>query len=615
MSKLTNKIDANDRTVEDVLDGKKYTVDYFQREYNWESKHIEQLVTDLTSAFLNEYTPGDSRKKGVNYNSYYLGPFVISEKDGTRSIIDGQQRLTSLTLLLIYLNNLQKEYDIKEKENIEPMFLSKYRGRESFNIQVDERIECLKKLYKCGEYNPKEDEDPSTKNMAERYVDIDKAFPEELRGDILPFFIDWLKENVILVEIVAYSDNNAYTIFETMNDRGLNLTSTEMLKGFILSKFQDSIKRQRADEIWKATVQKLHNYDDKDEDQRFFQAWLRGQYADTIRQGSEGAQNEDFERIGTRFHSWIRDNLAKVELYQERPDSFEQFVTIRLNFFLKAYLKICDARTTFRQESEHIHYIHQWGIAPSLSYPLLLASLNINDDDHLVDKKMNTVAKYIEAFAVRRSVNFRKFAASSIRYTMYSLVKEIRNKNLDELNSILSDSLGEMEEKFGGMSSFYWHGQNRRFVKFLLSRITAFIEQKAGMNTTFETYFHSPHGKPFEIEHVWADKFDEHRDEFEQETDFDEYRNRIGSLVLLPKGTNQSFGSKPYSEKLEHYIKENLLVQSLCPLTYKNNPNFQSMCQNTGLPFEPHEEFKKADIIKRQTLYQRICETIWDGFE
>ena len=342
MSKLTHKIDANDRTVSEVLNGKKYTVGYFQREYNWESKHIEQLVTDLTSAFLNEYTSDDSRQKVEEYNNYYLGPFVISEKDGGRSI--GQQRLTSLTLLLIYLNNLQKEYDIDE--DIKPMILSSRFGQESFNIQVDERTKCLKHLYNNGEYHPKDDDDSSTINMSERYLDIEDAFPEELKGDVLPFFIDWLKENVILVKIVAYSDDNAYTIFETMNDRGLNLTPTEMLKGFILSRFQDSAKRQRANEIWKKSVQDLHNYD-KDEDQRFFQAWLRGQYAETIRRGSAGSQNEDFEKIGTRFHSWVRDNLAKIELDQEGPDSFENFVAIRLKFFLKAYLKIRNARNRF----------------------------------------------------------------------------------------------------------------------------------------------------------------------------------------------------------------------------------------------------------------------------
>ena len=52
MSKLSNKIDADDRSISEVLDDQKYTVDFFQREYKWEERHIEQLVFDLTSSFL-----------------------------------------------------------------------------------------------------------------------------------------------------------------------------------------------------------------------------------------------------------------------------------------------------------------------------------------------------------------------------------------------------------------------------------------------------------------------------------------------------------------------------------------------------------------------------------
>ena len=101
MSKDDHNIDADDRTVFDVLNERKYTVDYFQREYSWQQKHIEQLITDLTSTFLDVYTEGDPRTAVEQYNKYYLGPFVVSSKDGMRSIIDGQQRLTSLTLFLI----------------------------------------------------------------------------------------------------------------------------------------------------------------------------------------------------------------------------------------------------------------------------------------------------------------------------------------------------------------------------------------------------------------------------------------------------------------------------------------------------------------------------------
>ena len=90
------------------------------------------------------------------------------------------------------------------------------------------------------------DDDESTVNMAARYEDVAEAFPEEIKGDAFPYFLDWLKYNVILVEITAYSDDNAYAIFESMNDRGLNLTSTEMLKGYVLSRFSDAEDREKA---------------------------------------------------------------------------------------------------------------------------------------------------------------------------------------------------------------------------------------------------------------------------------------------------------------------------------------------------------------------------------
>lgn len=175
------------------------------------------------------------------------------------------------------------------------------------------------------------------------------------------------------------------------------------------------------------------------------------------------------------------------------------------------------------------------GIANSLSYPLLLASLKTTDNSDTVLEKIDLVARYIEAFVVRRSVNFRKFASSSIRYTMYTLVKEIRRTEVYELKAILKRKLDEMEEPWIGVQNFRLHGQNRVFVKFLLSRITSYIEQQSGLNSSFEKYYHNPGGKSFEVEHILADKYASHKEEFEQESDFHEYRNRIGALVLLPK--------------------------------------------------------------------------------
>ena len=80
---------------------------------------------------------------------------------------------------------------------------------------------------------------------------------------------------------------------------------------------------------------------------------------------------------------------------------------------------------------------------------------------------------------------------------------------------------------------------------------------------------------------------------------------------MLPQGTNQSYGAMTYAEKIEHYLKENLLVKSLHPKAYEKNPNFVGMAKNLGLNFKAHEAYTKAEINERQTLVQRICEAIW----
>ena len=197
---------------------------------------------------------------------------------------------------------------------------------------------------------------------------------------------------------------------------------------------------------------------------------------------------------------------------------------------------------------------------------------------------------------------------------MYMLVKEIRHVSVDELTSILRDKIGEMEESLSSAEQFTMHGQNKWFVKYILSRMTSYIEQASGMGTLFDKYYYNKLGKPYEIEHIWADKFVRHRDEFEQENEFSRYRNRLGALILLPRGTNQSYNDLPYEEKQPHYIGENLLARSLCADAYSKNPNFLNMIKETNLPFMSHETFKKQDIDMRSKLYSEIIDLIWGEF-
>lgn len=83
-------------------------------------------------------------------------------------------------------------------------------------------------------------------------------------------------------------------------------------------------------------------------------------------------------------------------------------------------------------------------------------------------------------------------------------------------------------------------------------------------------------------------------------------------LVLLSKKINASYGDLPYEEKLPYYYKENLLAGSLHPKTYERNPGFLRFVQESGLPFRPHEEFKRKDMEERGELYRQLAERIWN---
>lgn len=607
---LRNKIEAGDTNISKLLKNQKFFIDYFQREYRWQEKHIKQLIEDITDTFLKSYNDGDARHDVEKYKNYYLGPVVFSKntENGKMSIIDGQQRITSLTLLLIYLNNLQIK-NAKEKVNISELIYSEKFGEKSFNMSDEIREVCLKKLFENDSYLPTDDDDETVKNMVARYEDISNTFPEEIDEIKLPFFIDWFIENVVVVNITAYSDENAYTIFETMNDRGLNLTPTEMLKGYVLSKITDKSKRLEINDNWKKQIQKLHEFEETT-DQSFFQSWFRGKYANSIRQGKAGAEDQDFELIGSRFHNWFKDN-HKTIFHLSTSEDFYNFFRNEFSYFVDVFILIKNAISNFCIDIPHLNYINYWGIAESLQDPLLLASINYNDSKQVIQRKLDFTARFIETFTVRRGINNKKFGQSSIKYTMFSIVKIIRNNDLLALSKNLIQEIDKIPEKWDGIRDFVLHGMNKKFIKHLLSRVSSFIDNAIGKDTTYVTYHH-PNGKQFEIEHIWADKFDEHRDEFEQENEFKERRNSIGALLLLPNGTNQSFSSDVYEDKLEHYLKENTYAQTLHHAFYKKNPNFLNSAIIQKIKFKPHPHFKTDDIYERLDLFQRICEELWN---
>ena len=170
------KIEGSPKNLKQLLQNTKYTIHYYQREYMWQRKHIEELIDDLTSEFLDNYKSKDSRLAVAEYGTYFMGSIVLAGREN--AIIDGQQRFTSFTLLLMYLNNRLKKND-QGYNLIETMIFSESFGTKSFNINVEDRQECMEAIFNNKDFDMTNCSE-SMRNLYGRYTDIVDVFPADI---------------------------------------------------------------------------------------------------------------------------------------------------------------------------------------------------------------------------------------------------------------------------------------------------------------------------------------------------------------------------------------------------------------------------------------------------
>jgi len=594
------------KSIRALLAHQKYAIDYYQREYRWEKKQVDALVNDLVNVFQEHYSEEDARNTVANYGNYFLGSIIISSRNGLNYIIDGQQRLTTLTLLLIFLNNLQKKKGNIDVKIDELVYSEKY-GEKSFNLNIEMRTSCMNALFENGIYD-NGDTQESIRNIVEAYRHIDEGFPEELKKEALPFFIDWLIDNVILVEITALADQDAYRIFETMNDRGLSLTLTEMLKGYLLSNIDDEEKKNQCNKLWKDRIQELIKMD-KDEDTDFIKAWLRSQYAKSIREHKKNADPEDYDKIGTEFHRWVRDNEDNIGLKQS--EDFNKFIKINFDFYSKIYIKLYEASHNFSAEYKHVYYISQIGF--TLHYQLLLAPLTIADNPETIQKKIRIIAIYLDIMLHRRLWNCYSIDYSTMAHKIFRLIIDVRSKTVKEVATLLKRKLEEEDETFRSSRLPYRQNlKNKKQIKSILARLTDYVEEQSDKSSHYQEYIDSKSKDRYEIEHIWPATMKWQQEGFESQEEFENHRNLIGGLLLLPRSFNASFGDMRFEEKVGYYISHNIMARSLHEKAYNHNPRFKRFIKESGLDFKPYAVLKKEYMLERQKLYEEIAERIWN---
>lgn len=594
------EIYAREKSIKDLLKNK-YAVDVYQREYKWKEKQVNELIDDLLSAFAEHYTEEHERSDVQDYGQYFLGPIIVSESNKKNYIVDGQQRLTTLTLILICLKS--QGAATEHHPDLASLIYSQKYGKKSFNLDVAERTECLLKLYD-GESYDIDDKPQSVRNLVEQYERIQQRLMGEnnLNDKQIPLFIDWFTENVYLVEIKTASDSDAYKIFESMNDRGLRLTPVEMLKGYLLSEIRDGDDRNRANEAWKKGIEMVLADEHENDDADAIKSWLRGQYANEFK---------GFYDIGSEFHRWVRNNREIIGLKTSRE--FEQFITRDFVFYAKIFTQLRTAAEILDKKSglECVHYLHQHTF--TLQYPLLLASVLPSDLEQDINRKLRVVSTYLDILVHRRIGNWNQIAERVMRNIIPNLIPQVRKKTAIDLANFFEGELKKDGFNQTLSSDYGAHRNNRPTVKKILARIIDYMETGSAEVSNYTEYLAR---SKFEIEHIWHADYEEVCEEEGinnlNENDFKVMRNNIGGLLLLPKKDNAYYGDKPYQEKRKYYQTQNLLAGSLHENCYESKTGFRQFKKISELPFKPHPKFHITDIEERQQLYRQIADKIWD---
>ena len=575
----------------------KYVVDFYQRAYVWSKKHMEDLVIDLSSDFLRQWKKDYTPKDVENLDPYFMGEIIVAAQEGRYAIIDGQQRITSLTLLLIYIKHNYS--NLPNFPEINNMIYSDYFGEKKFNLEIKDRLECMKALFDNGSYTLKDSDTDSVKNIVERYNDLGEIWNNKINNENIIPFTYWLANKVCFSKVWTNNDDFAYMIFETMNDRGMSLTQVEMLRSYLLASInepayaRDKAMKQFDDLITELKSIKLLSKSKAEFE--FFKILFRTHYADDL---SQGNSLSDFVRIGKEFHRWLKDKSSDIGL--NKASDYIDFMD-RLSYYGKVYKKIFTLIES-RDANKYLYLIVNSDYGFTLQPALIMASIAYNDDDDTVDKKIRIVTKYLTKVLSWRVWNQNVISQSALEGSIYDLAKQIRDAKLDDLKNLLDNDPITLPDLSNTPSL---NQQNRSKIRVLLALITAIV----GNGSNEPKYMLTDNN--IEVEHIWADKYEEHEDEFTDKGEFASRRNVIGDLLLLPKSFNASYGDKPFSEKVVQYMGQNILAQSLNELKYQNNPGFLSFKETSKLGFKPYSEFKNQSITERTNLYRGILLYNW----
>lgn len=525
----------------------------FQREYSWDKYYYNTFFIDILEGIKQE------DKKLIN-TDYFIGTMVFSgseKKDESIEVIDGQQRLTVITILLSVLTNKFK--NIKEEDLAEATF--------EYIKTKDDYGRPIPKLKSITSYPyfeayvqsiEKTDVEPVTEeeiNIKQTYNYFESELEEmKLKGkydfnentlykDLLIAIRDQiLQMNVI--SILTEEKDSAYEIFEILNAKGKNLASIDLIKNSIYSKFHadDNAKDKIIENKWEGIKTTLRSRNPNIGFATFYRHYWISKYQKTTN-----------SKLYDSFKKHIKSNKK----------SYEEFVE-DLSTIAETYMKIVSPNIDDYDNRKECNWLIQSLKAIEKTFGVtqariaLLALFELKSNDKISSKAFKDAVNYIENF-IFAYTGVLKNQANIYESRFSKLAIKLReSENKSDTNNILKEYLyQEFEDRYPQKEEFLSGFVRLRFSKeeSPTNTITKYVLNKISSKLNNSEVYSIDSS----IEHIINEDISNDNTLF------------IGNLICLEIDLNNEASDLAYEEKLEVYKKSKYnQIRIFC----NNYPNF-----------------------------------------
>jgi len=612
---MQQTINPDKQTVESCLKNKKYYIDFYQREYVWSKETVEVLLRDIFYSFELSYQQYKdcelSQEVLEKYGWYYLNIFITNAINGNVYIVDGQQRLSTLTLIASKLYHLTNNEYLKDTLKDCIYGRDKWKGN-IYCLDHDKRrrvMDCILKDEPLPEdYNNKTEE-----TLVERYKDISDYFNKmNMDNNKLNTFISYFLERLVLVELGITKDDTPM-IFEVINDRGEALKPFEILKGKLVGALNKEDTEAHSAK-WDESLNRLFNIEDD-----FFVDYLKSQFVYRRNSNLEAALNNTYHRYIFESND-IANALGFRKQDNRQIENIKSFINNELDYYSKLYSKI-------RKNSNEFLKYNNTILQLSGQYQIILSACAINDPDE--DAKIDAIAKEYDRLYVLLTLN-SIYNSNIFQEKSYLLNEKIKNRPLSEYREIFDEVLYDLikERRNSQFVTSVLDYQTflradytniaARSLRYILARVEKFICEGIKVQMANDVFYISTRtGEKtgYHIEHILSHN-DTNKEYFDSEEEFESMRNRLGGLLLLKDKDNISSGNEKYEDKLKTYSAGLVWGHTLCKDYHHVNKDLDDfnkrLEKECGLTLSPIEMFDKEALNQRCQLLYNIIKLIWE---